>query len=544
MPKRLAITISGAVSLGSYEGGVLYEVLAALAEHNAHPSTQARPDERIEVDVLTGASAGGMTAAIAAQKLLYEAPTLSPVSGNAFHRPWVQEADIAAMLQMAPDEPVGNSILSSNLIEEIARRSLTARYAPGPPPAAVRHAGSASELRLGLSLSNLNGVQYCLPLHPAGTFSYGTHEDAAIFRGLGPQQDRLGEWESIRSTAVACGAFPFAFRVKELARSASDYPGADPPSIPTPVRFAYTDGGVFQNEPLGMAKNLVDELDQHRDVDSRFYLFVSPSGRSPQRNLAFTAHGAEFLHMAGQLVGSIVEQAQFQDWIMARRTNERIREFDGVVEGLCSVIRDGTVTPQAVSALSAPIIAKMTGQPGIAAALPDHRNRLANQYAREAQALNAVLGASAVAAFLDGVLVLEAAAGLQQKEEMCIYAAVASAQELAGTGLHAFQGFFDVRYRQHDYDVGRIKARALIDQINADGKGLAPIRLSQWHAPPVDAALNGLQLEGVDRAEREKFKRQLANRVQETMKELHWNWFKRTAAGLFVGGAIDKVLSL
>ncbi len=38
MPKRLAITIAGAVSLGSYEAGVLYEVLKALSDHN----TEAR----------------------------------------------------------------------------------------------------------------------------------------------------------------------------------------------------------------------------------------------------------------------------------------------------------------------------------------------------------------------------------------------------------------------------------------------------------------------------------------------------------------------
>jgi hypothetical protein len=34
MPKRLAITIAGAVSLCSYEAGVLYEVLDAIHQHN------------------------------------------------------------------------------------------------------------------------------------------------------------------------------------------------------------------------------------------------------------------------------------------------------------------------------------------------------------------------------------------------------------------------------------------------------------------------------------------------------------------------------
>ena len=65
MSKKLAITISGAVSLGSYEAGVLYEVITAIGQHNQDPHTSE--DERIYIDVLTGASAGGMTAAIAAQ---------------------------------------------------------------------------------------------------------------------------------------------------------------------------------------------------------------------------------------------------------------------------------------------------------------------------------------------------------------------------------------------------------------------------------------------------------------------------------------------
>jgi hypothetical protein len=39
MPKKLAPTIAGAVSLGSYEAGVLYEVLDAIDQHNTNPAT-------------------------------------------------------------------------------------------------------------------------------------------------------------------------------------------------------------------------------------------------------------------------------------------------------------------------------------------------------------------------------------------------------------------------------------------------------------------------------------------------------------------------
>lgn len=68
MSQKLAIAISGAVSLGSFESGVMYEIIEAIAQHNQH--TETTEDQKIIIDVITGASAGAMTAAILAQKLL------------------------------------------------------------------------------------------------------------------------------------------------------------------------------------------------------------------------------------------------------------------------------------------------------------------------------------------------------------------------------------------------------------------------------------------------------------------------------------------
>ena len=87
MSKRLAITISGAVSLGSYEAGVLYEICEALRQHNENPEASANPADRIEIDVLTGASAGGITAVIAAQNLLYSGGSLKEPQNNPFYNP-------------------------------------------------------------------------------------------------------------------------------------------------------------------------------------------------------------------------------------------------------------------------------------------------------------------------------------------------------------------------------------------------------------------------------------------------------------------------
>src|ERR1700728_4183798 len=73
MPKRVAITIAGAVSLGSYEAGVLYELLEAIRTWNEAAKSE---ESRIYVDVITGASAGGMTAAMVAQRLMYDGESL------------------------------------------------------------------------------------------------------------------------------------------------------------------------------------------------------------------------------------------------------------------------------------------------------------------------------------------------------------------------------------------------------------------------------------------------------------------------------------
>src|ERR1700722_11695617 len=97
MPKRLAITIAGAVSLGSYEAGVLYEVLEALRRHNTQAKSE---DEKIYVDVITGASAGGMTAAMAAQKLLYDAASLTDPLGNVFYQAWVARINLWSLVRM------------------------------------------------------------------------------------------------------------------------------------------------------------------------------------------------------------------------------------------------------------------------------------------------------------------------------------------------------------------------------------------------------------------------------------------------------------
>jgi hypothetical protein len=67
------------------------------------------------------------------------------------------------------------------------------------------------------------------------------------------------------------------------------------------------------NEPLGLAKNLVDTIDDHQNVDSRFYLFFSPDARDSTAAAGFSANGANYKSVLQQLLGAVFQQSRFHD---------------------------------------------------------------------------------------------------------------------------------------------------------------------------------------------------------------------------------------
>jgi hypothetical protein len=469
MPKRLAITIAGAVSLGSYEAGVLYEIIEAIGQHNQSASSE---DDKIYIDVLTGASAGGMTATIAAQKLMLEADALSGVYMNSLYRPWVAEVSLDGLLTLHGDDDALKSILSSEHVIDISKRYLTARYQSHVDPPRKRHASAAKRIRLGLALANLNGIDYGLPLRPKGKFIYTRHQDELstwIDDGVAAD-DAFDFWDPLRNACVSCGAFAFAFRVIDVVRHASEFTRPNRDTVIAPTQsFSYTDGGTFQNEPLGLAKNLVDLTDEHKNVESRFYLFVAPGAKSSVSNSDFTAATANFRATTLRMVSAIFGQARFQDWIFAEKLNSQIEVFNAQVRAMLPLFRSKT----AANAKRANALGKATtavlpdlfeerpaprpGEPALET-LKNARDRIKNQWREEYNKLPVGSRNN----WIDTVLTLETVAQLSNREEMAIYGITAPNSELASSDLSSFAGFFDRRYRDHDYDVGRAKAGSFL----------------------------------------------------------------------------------
>ena len=118
----------------------------------------------MEVDVLTGASAGGMSVAVLAQRLLYDGPSLTDPYLNPLYKAWVSMVDIDGLLARGEDEDVSHSLLSSDFVISISKKLLMGRYADSgetlPTPRPHSALPPDATVHLGLALSNLNGVDY------------------------------------------------------------------------------------------------------------------------------------------------------------------------------------------------------------------------------------------------------------------------------------------------------------------------------------------------------------------------------------------------
>ncbi|BAZ17194.1 hypothetical protein NIES4071_90720 [Calothrix sp. NIES-4071] len=355
MPKKLAVVISGAVSLGSYEAGVMYEVLEAIAIHNDKATSD---EERIEIDVITGASAGGMTACILAQHLicgdqpLPDNPKqcLREPYNNPLYNAWVKEVDIRQLLDVAVSEQKF-SLLQTEVVEKIG-----SKYLQDQPVMNERHPAAAPKIYVGVAMSNISGFNFSISTdyarlstdetggEPKGTkkFSYTRYKDQffciasrnvsgdatlveidrkTITDPLTHQSiiqwkkfrdtSRDTNWKELREVGLSSGAFPFAFKARKIKRFGGlgkrENRNGD---------YLYTDGGVFENEPIGMAKTLVEDIDQQDPSTKRYYLYIAPSLRELPENPFTQNFEPDFLTVGVALLNSIFQQSRFQDWVM------------------------------------------------------------------------------------------------------------------------------------------------------------------------------------------------------------------------------------
>lgn len=324
---KIGLSMAGAISAGAYTAGVVDYLLEALESWQRAKELQLPdvPQHNVCIEVISGASAGGMTAVIAAAATQLNFPHInqknyadnSIAQKNPLYNAWVNqtaESDGGMMLKMletddilkSPDSNPNKevrSLLNAMFIEEIACKTIDSIVADPN----TKREYLAKDMELFTTITNLRGFDYELLFVTAQGKKEDRmtmHKDIVHF-----QLNPLGEYkndgripynfdtpdglnkELLIDAAIATGAFPVGLAPRVVVRDAkyiNDNPllkithGKDYIVNPlTDYNTVCVDGGVINNEPYDLTEQILAEREKRRkglNNEAHFKLEKSAEG--------------------------------------------------------------------------------------------------------------------------------------------------------------------------------------------------------------------------------------------------------------------------
>ena len=294
----LGLCMAGAISAGAYTAGVLDYLIETLDRWEvARQSGDPRvPQHRVVIDLMTGASAGGMTAAISLAALFDRMDYVNRQNGgyrnfsgyNKLYEAWVRLTADEMLPELLKTDDIPKhgaaSVLNSDFIDTVAEKMLRVEQP-------TTRAFVSPDLEVALSLTSLTGIPAVIEfgndqpeqgthrVHEVdGRYITYNHRDYGHFilsdhyKGdgripvsfLNPHDPGL---PILRDCAMATGAFPLGLRWRAVRRlgkylnqSHLINPNVDRPlfGIDNEEVFATVnvDGGILNNEPFEVAQTL------------------------------------------------------------------------------------------------------------------------------------------------------------------------------------------------------------------------------------------------------------------------------------------------
>jgi len=324
---RIALTISGAVSLGAFEGGALAALIAGVQGTQVHNHDREDPDLRI--DAIGGSSAGAITAVMAARAVTAGLDPIEMLRGA-----WVDDVSLPLLLRGAG----AHAPLTMNGLRAKARDLLD------PGSASADHQ-QRSPVRVQLSLCNLRGLEYKIRRLDGADRSGRAPGDirrpltALTYLDMAPFTIRWNDGVSTllepdeRSPvdfALASGANEFGFSARLLSMDRGGYEDRGVENLPMSGVTWYTDGGTLENEPLGRTFDLTSALDRKPPIGDarRIHLLIHPFPDtvvgSESAAWADRYRQPAWLRTLGRALEIIRFQSLYADFKRAEKVNSRI----------------------------------------------------------------------------------------------------------------------------------------------------------------------------------------------------------------------------
>lgn len=284
---EIGLAMAGAISAGAYSAGVIDFMFQALDEWEKQKASGTVPNHSVCIRAAAGASAGSITAALAAAAVaggLRPQPFAGQQQAGmqrykcvlpALYEAWVTLPDMAAPsgedLLATSDLEGGvlpRSILNAKILEDLTDVALKLPEAPGGSAPGPAYGGDglpylAKRLHLYLTLSNMRGVPYKVSFDGAGGHYMMSHGDRAhyVIEGIGiheGENDYLREdsglaldvatvpkdkgatrpeWKAYGLTALASAAFPVGLAARPIETNTLLYDKRQWPGLPQAAKL-------------------------------------------------------------------------------------------------------------------------------------------------------------------------------------------------------------------------------------------------------------------------------------------------------------------
>jgi Patatin-like phospholipase len=480
---RIALTISGAISLGAYEAGVLAALLVAVRAVSAGQRTPP-----LRVDAIGGASAGALTAIAAARVLTGGVPPVALM-----RKAWVENARLDAMFSGA--KPYAPLDIHGNL--PAARNLMTM---PGNWDARQQF-----DVSVSLALCNLRGLHFKFkrlatdgriattsnPVDEADAITYLDWRSYQFQHAVNDASQFLEPANaSALDFALASGSNEFAFAPYWQCRPGDAYKNDEVDNFPTSGGFWYTDGGTIDNEPLGRTMDLAQRIDGRMPKRGhpfhRLHLLIHPNPSSPiaSADLDWAKPDDQPRWSATRLRGLEQQRTQslYNDMYAAEKANSRVTWTQQLVDAIEDLVPTGERARWAGS-----LKKRLDELKGAQAALPRWTHGVDN-----GQDLPP-LPEEPDPTTLEDVLwqLIGRATGVGQKNLVGIEQISPNLVNpdgkplqdlLAGEILGSFGGFLDIRLRQSDFRLGYRSMQAWFDQKGLERYGLSSALSDQARA--------------------------------------------------------------